>query len=178
MKKISKKASMAVMGFATLGILGVAGLAVSATSPSSGSGDNLAARLATKFGLNKEDVSKEIDSFRSEERGKRESEVQARIEASLQKKVDDGAITAEQKTAIEVKLKEVHQARESEHQANMNSGKKLSREEMKLKMDANKNEMDAWLKEQGINIDLKDVLPAHDKGHHISNENKVKEDDN
>jgi len=163
--KVSKKASMAVTGLATLGILGVSGLGVSALSNNSDNGqDGLASRLATKFGLNKDDVSKEMESYKQEEHQKHETEMKAKLSETLQKKVDDGTITAEQKTAIENKLEENHKAREAERKANKASGVKPTKEELKTKKDAEKSEMDTWLKEQGINIDLKDVLPAHGKG--------------
>lgn len=104
--RISKKASMAVMGLAALGIvgvsgLGVSGLGVSALSSSDNGQDGLASRLATKFGLNKDDVAKEMDSYREEERTQREADMKTKLSDALQKKVDDGTITADQKTAIE-----------------------------------------------------------------------------
>lgn len=155
---------MAVMGLATLGILGVSGLGVSALSDSDNGQDGLASRLATKFGLNKDDVSKEMEAYRAEEHEKHEAEMKTKLSEALQKKVDDGTITAEQKTAIENKLEENHKAREAEREANKNSATKPTREEMKTKRDAEKAEMDTWLKEQGINLDLKDVVPAHGEG--------------
>jgi hypothetical protein len=162
-KRISKKASLVVMGIATLGIMGASAIGVSAMSSSSG--DGLAARLATKFNLNKDEVSAEIKSYHDEKHGEREANIKAEISANLQKKVDDGSITAEQKTAIEAKLEEIRLAREAEREANKESDTKPSRDEMEAKRDQYKSEMDAWLKEQGINIDLKDVLPTHgDRG--------------
>ena len=158
-KRISKKASLVVMGIATLGIMGASAIGVSAMSSSSG--DGLAARLATKFNLNKDEVSAEIKSYRDEKHAERENDIKAEVSANLQKKVDDGTITAEKKTAFEAKLEEIRVAREVEREANKESDTKPSRGEMEAKRKAEKSEMDAWLKEQGINLDLKDVLPAH-----------------
>lgn len=162
--KISKKVSLAVMGLAALGIVGVSGLGVSALSSSDNSQDSLASRLATKFGLNKDDVAKELDAYHQEERANHEAEMKTRLSDALQKKVDDGTITAEQKTAIENKLEERHKAHEAEMEANKKSNTKPTKEEMDAKRTADKTEMDAWLKEQGINLDLKDVLPSRDRG--------------
>lgn len=168
--KISKKASMAVMGLATLGIIGVGGLGVSAVSNNTDRQDGLASRLAAKFGLNQSEVSSEIEAYRSEKHTEREAETKVKLSEALQKKVDDGTITAEQKTAIEVKLEESRKARQAEREANNDSESKPTREEMRSKMEAEKAEMDAWLKEQGINLDLKDVLPSRGGGRHDKNE--------
>jgi membrane protein involved in colicin uptake len=165
-QKVSKKASLMVMGLATIGILGVGSLGASALSSSDSGQDGLAARLATKFGLNKDDVSKEIDSYREEEHTKREAEMKTKLSEALQKKVDDGTITAAQKTALEAKLEEKYKAREAEMKANKDSGSRLSKAEMKAKREAEKTEMDAWLKEQGINVDLKDLLSTPDGNGH------------
>ncbi len=174
---ISKKASMAVMGLATLGILGVSGLGVSALSNSDSRQDGLASRLATKFGLNKDEVSKEMQSYHEEEHQKHQDEMKTKLSEALQKKVDDGTITAQQKTAIENKLEEKRKAREAEREADKNSSSRPTRDEMKAKMDAEKAEMDAWLKEQGINLDLKDVLPAPHQGDHSPRDMKEGGDD-
>lgn len=157
--KVSKKVSLTVMGLATLGILGAGSLRASALSSSS-SQDGLATRLATKFGLNKDDVSKEIKSYREEEHTKHEAEMKTKLSEALQKKVDDGTITTTQKTALEAKLEEKQKAREAEMKANKEAGTRPSEAEVKAKRDAQKKEMDAWLKEQGINVSLKDLLPA------------------
>lgn len=163
--RISKKVSLAVMGVAALGIVGVSGLGASALSAKDNGQDGLASRLATKFGLNKDDVVKELDAYHQEERANHDAEIKTKLSDALQKKVDDGTITAEQKTAVENKLEERHKAREAEMEANRNSGTRPTREEMKTKRDAEKSETDAWLKEQGINLDLKDVLPAPGERH-------------
>lgn len=153
-----------VMGIATLGILGVGSLGVSALSSSNQ--DGLAARLATKFGLNKEDVSKEIEAYRDEQHAEREAEMKTKLSEALQKKVDDGTITAEQKTALEAKLEERRAAHKAEMEANKDSGTRPSESEMETKREAEKAEMETWLKEQGINLSLEELLPAPDKGGH------------
>lgn len=158
-RKISKKAGLTVMGLATLGILGVGSLGANALSSSS-SQDGLATRLATKFGLNRDDVSKEIESYRQEEHTKHEAEMKVKLSGALQKKVDDGTITATQKTALETKLEEKQKTHEAEMKANKDAGIRPSEAEMKVKHDAEKTEMGAWLKEQGINVSLKELLPS------------------
>lgn len=163
-KRVSKKVSMAVMGLAALGIVGVSGLGASALSNNDNSQDGLASRLADKFGLTKDDVSSEIDSYHKERHQLRESEMESRVSEALQKKVDEGVISADQKSAVENKLKEKHEALEAEREALKSSETKPSRSEMKDRIEENRNEMKAWLEEQGINLDLKDIMPERGEG--------------
>lgn len=163
--RISKKASMVVVGLAALGIVGVSGLGVSALSSSPTGTDSLASRLATKFGLNKDDVAKEINAYRDEEHAQNKVEMETGLSEALQKKVDDGTITAEQKTAIENKLEKRYKAHEAEMETNKNSNTRPTKADMKARRDTEKSEMDAWLKDRGINLDLKDVMPSPHEGH-------------
>lgn len=163
-KRISKKVSMAVMGLGALGIVGVSGLGASALSNNDRSQDGLASRLADKFGLSKDDVASEIDSFHKEQHELRESEKKAKLSEALGQKVDEGVISADQKLAIENKLEENHKAMEAEKEALKSSETKPSRSEMKDRMEENRNEMRAWLQEQGINLELKDIMPERGEG--------------
>ncbi len=165
-RKVSKKASLIVMGIATLGILGAGSLGVSALSATSSGSDGLATRLASKFGLNKDDVSKEMEAYRKESHTQHQSEMKAKLSEALQKKVDDGTITAEQKSALEAKLEERRVAHESEMKSARESGTRPSKTDMKAKREAEKSEMDAWLKEQGINLSFEDLMPAPDGDGH------------
>jgi hypothetical protein len=105
--KINKQL-VAVGALAAVSLAGITGLGV-ASAETSGS-SSLVEKLATKFNLKKEDVQAVFD----EEKTAREAERQAEFSERLQDKVEDGEITAEQKTLIENKLKEQHAAREAE----------------------------------------------------------------
>ena len=72
-RDVSKKTSLMVMGIATLGILGAGSLGVSALAPNSTQTDGLAERLASRFGLDKGEVSKEVNAYHNEERVKHEA---------------------------------------------------------------------------------------------------------
>jgi hypothetical protein len=73
----------------------------------------------------------------------------------LQKLVDAGTITVSQKTAVEAKLKELKAARES----NKDSMKDLTDDERKAKMEEERTSLEAWAKEQGIDLaNLKGIL--------------------
>lgn len=115
---------------ATIGLGSVAGLGIaSAQSGSSAGASGLVDKIATKFNLNKDDVQKVFD----EDRTAREVEHQAERSKHLQKLVDSGKITTEQKTLIENKQKELISAR-----------------------DAERAELEAWAKQN--NLDLKFVM--------------------
>lgn len=114
-----------------IGVTGVMGAnAVSAQSTTSN--DSLIDKIASKFNVNKDDVKAVFD----EDKAAREAEHQAEISDRLQTAVDKGNLTAEQKTLIENKLKEVHDARE-----------------------AKRTELDAWAQQNGI--DVKYLMMGH-----------------
>lgn len=116
---------------------------VSAASNTDGQ-DGLVNKIATKFNVNKDDVQKVFD----EDRAAHEAEHEKEISDRLQKLVDAGTITADQKTAIEAKLKELKANREAERE----SMKNLTEEERKAKMDAKRTELENWAKEQGLDL--------------------------
>ncbi len=104
--------TLAVAG--AISILGLGGVsAASALSGSSSSNDSLVDRLVEKFNLNKSEVQAVFD----EEQKARAAERTAEQSERLQEAVDDGDITAEQKTLIEKKLAELQTAREAERTA-------------------------------------------------------------
>lgn len=97
----------------TIGILGLGGAGMASALSASDSGDSLVDRLVAKFHLNKDDV----EAVFKEDRDARDAERSAEISTRLQKAVDNGKITAEQKTLIENKLVELKTARETERTA-------------------------------------------------------------
>lgn len=99
---------------AVAGAIGILGLgsagAASALSGTSDSNDFLVSRLVEKFNLKEADVQAVFD----EERAARDAERQAQLTERLQNAVEDGDITAAQKTLIEKKTKELQAAREKQ----------------------------------------------------------------
>jgi hypothetical protein len=164
-KRMSKKASAMVMSFAALGVLGVGGLGVSAMNQG-GNSDELASKLASKFSLNEAEVSKELDTIKEEQKAQHQAESAAKMSEKLQEKVDDGTITADQKTLLEQKLEDNRSAFEAEKEANKDSDSKPSKEEMEAKREANKTEMENWLKENNISLSLDDIRPEENGGKH------------
>lgn len=100
---------------ATVSLAGITGLGVAsaATSTYGTSGTSIVDKLAAKFNLKKEDVQAVFD----ENHAAHEAEHQQEVSDRLQKLVDNGKITADQKTKIEAKMKELQSARDAEMKA-------------------------------------------------------------
>ncbi len=129
--------SLAVAGVATtIGLASVLGVGLAAASTIPSGKDNIVDKIAQKFNLNRDEVKAVFD----EEKAVHESEREQKMSEHLQELVDDGKITAEQKTKIEVKLEELKDKRETAH-----------------------DELEAWAKEN--NIDMKYLRPMHGPGH-------------
>lgn len=137
MKK-SKLIGLSTMAV-TLGVVGLAGIASAQTSTSNTS---LVDKLATKFGLNKTDVQAVFDEQKTE----RQAEHKAEVSERLQDLVDDGKITAEQKTKIEAKHEEQQAAREAE-----------------------RTELEKWATDNGI--ELRYLMGG--RGHGMSGDNRL-----
>jgi hypothetical protein len=116
------------------------------------SGDNLVAKIASKFNLNQTEVQAVFDEFHTEERANMET----KRSDDLQAKVDAGTITAEQKTLIENKLKEMDAEREA------NKDQSLTREEMQAKMQTSREALKTWATENGIDESL--IMPMGVRG--------------
>jgi hypothetical protein len=98
-------------GSAMLAVVATSLAGFSTVSAQSGSsGDSLAEKIASKFNLNQDEVKAVFD----DDRAAHEAERQSQITERLEKAVDKGEITAEQKTKIEAKMKELQDAREAE----------------------------------------------------------------
>lgn len=158
-----KKLQKGLVAAAAVAVVGSAGLVATqavnaATTDNSKEQTSIVDKIASKFGLNKDDVQKVFD----EDRTAHEAERQAKQSERLQKLVDAGTITADQKTKIEAKIAELQSKRESEH----DSFKDLTDDERKAKMDAAKAELDQWAKDNGIDLSkLGGVLMGGPGGH-------------
>lgn len=140
-------------------VIGGSGLAVTraasaATNDNSANKTSLIDKLATKFGLNKDDVQKVFDENHAE----RKVEHQAKQSERLQKLVDAGTITVDQKAKIEAKITELQTKRDAEK----STFKDLTSDERKARMNANKAEIDQWAKDNGIDLTkLQGILTGH-----------------
>ncbi|MDB5168867.1 MAG: hypothetical protein JWO41_223 [Candidatus Saccharibacteria bacterium] len=144
------KKPLLVAGIATgvtLASLTGAGVVSAATSTSTATDgqSSLISKIATKFGLKESDVKAVFDANRTAHQAER----QAQIEKELTQLVTDGKITADQKTLILNKAKEVQAARQANHTAMQ--GKTDA--ERKAAMDAEKTALEQWAKDNGISTD-------------------------
>lgn len=125
---------------ASLGIAGVLGVGVALAQQ--GSGTTLAERIASQFNLNKDDVQKVIDQDRSDHRAEREKQYEER----LQKAVDEGKLTSEQRDKILAKHKELETDREAQRDTMQGKTEQERRDAMKTKLD----ELKQWEKDNNI----------------------------
>jgi hypothetical protein len=142
-KMINKKmlliplAALIVTG-TTLGVASQAHAQTNNTNPIA----SIVAKIAQKFGLKEADVQSVFDQDRKD----RQTQMEAKYEATLTQDVKDGKITEAQKQLILAKHKELQTKRQSDF-ANK---KNLTPEQRKAEMTQEKQDLDAWAKQNGI----------------------------
>jgi hypothetical protein len=109
---ISQKVLGGMLALGAVSAIAV-GATAFASAESGSSNSSIIDRIATKFNLNKDEVKAVFD----EEHAARQAERLAEVSQDLQKAVDAGELTADQKTIIENKLKETQAARDAERTA-------------------------------------------------------------
>ncbi len=150
-----------VTTLALVTVLGLGGLgATSSFAQTTNTSDNhmtsLVQKIATKFGLKQADVQAVFD----EEHQAREAAMEAKVETQLSQYVSDGKITEAQKQLILQKRKELA----AKHETLRATMQNLTPEERKSKMEAERAELDAWAKQNGI--DTQYLMMFGGKGHH------------
>lgn len=151
--KITK--SMLVSGaISTVALASLTGIGASAQTPSEYGSNrtSIVERIATKFGLNQDEVRTVFDEQHSEMEANRE----IKREEQLQTLVDDGTITEDQKTALQAKQEEMKAAKEALKDQN------LTHEEMHEQIKQAKDEFKAWAEDQ--RIDLEAIRPEGGRG--------------
>jgi hypothetical protein len=106
----AKKSLLVAAAVATVGVSGVALTHIASAQTTAAGGSSLVDRLASKFSLNKSDV----QAVFNEDKAAHQAEKQKLLSDRLQAAVDSGKLTAEQKTLIESKLKELQTVRDNE----------------------------------------------------------------
>lgn len=117
--------------------------------------NSLVQKIADKFNLNKDEVQAVFDESYKE----RHSVMQAAYEKQLTQYVTDGKLTEEQKQLILKKHSEI----QAEREANKYSMQNLSEEERRAQNESKRAELEAWAKDNGI--DLQYLKPKFGKGH-------------
>lgn len=157
MKTFSKSLVVASI----VGMVGAGGVATatvvgaeSGTNASTDPMSSLVDKIASTFNIDKS----KLQTLFDEDREAREVEREKQQSERLQSLVDDGTITSAQKTAIEAKIAEMKKGREANKDDFMN----LSEDERKAKMEEKRTELEAWAKEQGLDLTkLRGVLGGH-----------------
>jgi hypothetical protein len=109
---------------------------------------SLVQKIADKFGLKKEEVQAVFDQAKEEHR----SQTEAHFDTRLSQLVTEGKITEAQKQLIVAKRQEL----EANRQSQMDSIKTKTAAERKAAMDAERQKLEEWAKQNGI--DLKYLL--------------------
>ena len=148
----SKKTKLLVISAITLGVLTLGGALGFGIVNAEGTDNypSIVKKIAEKFNLNTNEVNKVFKENRQE----RQAECQSKLEEKLNKAVEEGKITEEQKKAILDKHNEMKEKREEL--------KNLSPEERKEAMKGLREEMKKWAEEN--NIDLKQFFMQKAKG--------------
>lgn len=146
--------TVGIAGLTTFGIANAETSNNTETNPMS----SLVDKIASTFNLDKSKVQEVFDA----ERAERDAEREQKHAERLQSLVDDGTISAAQKSAIEAKIKEM----KTEREANKDDLKNLTGEERKTKMDEKRTALETWAKEQNLDLTkLKGVLGGPGGGH-------------
>ena len=148
--KVTKKMILPAMA---LTVVGASVLGSSAAVSAQSTGDSLVEKITSRFSLNQDEVQAVFDEVHDEKR----AEHQAELSENLQAKVDDGTITAEQKTLIEQKLEEKQAEREA------NRDQDLTREERREQHEQEREEFKTWAENNNIPLEQLELGPG--KGH-------------
>ncbi|MFZ2154245.1 MAG: hypothetical protein WAV16_03375 [Candidatus Moraniibacteriota bacterium] len=101
-------------------------------------------KIAQKFNLNKDEVQKVFD----EERGEREKKMEENFNARLDEAISKGNLTEAKKALILEKRAQL----QSEFQSNREANKNLSHEDREAKFKANREALEKWATDNGIDI--------------------------
>ena len=148
---------MGTLGIGSLATASIVG-AESAANNSDNPQSSLIEKIASTFNIDKSKLQTIFDEDREAREAAREKEQAAK----LQTLVDNGTITSAQKTVIEKKIAEL----KSQREANCDTMKDLTDDERKAKMDEERTALEAWAKEQALDLSkLKGVLGGGPGGH-------------
>ena len=159
-KKINRKSLLAasIVGTVGAGILGTGAMVSAASNTTSHDPmSSLVNKLSSTFHLDKTKVQEVFDQQRSDMGAKHEQRVVSRLDSL----VSAGTITSAQKSAIQTKLGELKNERES----NKDTMKNLSETERKSAMDSKRAELEMWASEQGIDLSKLDGVFRGPGGH-------------
>jgi hypothetical protein len=132
---------MILTGAVALAGAGAFGGAAAVNAATTG-GTSLASAIATKFGLKQADVQAVIDTQKSARQADRQQAFETRLNAA----VTAGTITADQKTKVEAKVKELDAAR----QANSAAMQSKTPAERRAALEADRASLKQWATDNKI----------------------------
>jgi methionine-rich copper-binding protein CopC len=153
-KTMATVAAISVLG---AGLLTASTAFAQSESTSQNPMDSLVQKIAQKFNLNEDEVQAVFDEAHKE----RHAQMKAGFEERLSTYVSQGKITEEQKQLILQK----HEEMEAEREANKETFRNLSKEERRSQMESKHAELEAWAKENGI--DLQYLMMKVGRGHRM-----------
>lgn len=141
------KKQLLLPGFALL-ILGVVTLGATTVSAQGMMGDHssLITKIAQKFNLKEADVKAVFD----EDRQAMHTQMKQKVSDNLSQLVTQGKITEAQKAALLAKMEEL----QKKHLSDRDTMKNMTPEQRKAAMDKERSDLEAWAKEQGIDLSL------------------------
>lgn len=153
----------AVLASTTAGGLATASVVSAATDTSQSPESSLVDKVASKFGLNKADVQKVFD----EDRAARQTERETKAKEALAQAVTDGKLTQAQADKIT--------AKRAEMKTFMESLRDKTASERRAAMEAKRDELQQWAKDNGI--DESYLRPMAGRGHGPGGPGGIKSDD-
>lgn len=145
MKK-SKKITLSALALTALVGAGAYGVGKASAFDGPGNQDNFATKLAEKFNLNKDDVTKFLEEEHAAHRAEMETQRQQVQQKCLTQAVQEGKITEAQKKLIENKITELDKKRTEDKITYQNLS---DQERMKLHAE-HRAEIQKWAQENGI----------------------------
>lgn len=157
---MNKKIILAAIAVTVLGAGALTARSVSAQSASTDQDpmSSLVEKIANKFGLQESDVQAVFD----EQRREHEAQHKAAFETQLSQYVTEGKITEAQKQAIIAR----HAEMLSNRQSMMEKFESMTDEERKAAMDSERQALEAWAKENGIDMQYLLQRPSGFGKHH------------
>jgi len=142
------KKQLLLPGFALLllGVVTFGATSVSAQDQTSDHYSSLITKIAQKFNLKEADVKSVFD----EDKQAMQTKMKQKLSDNLSQLVTQGKITEVQKNAIIAKMAEL----QKKHEADRQSQKSMTPEQRKAAMDKERSNLEAWAKEQGIDLSL------------------------
>lgn len=145
-KKINKKNLLLPIAIlATAGVISLGAVSANAYFGNGERHDDMVKELSVKLGVDESKVSAIFEEMHKEQ----QQEMENRLSERLDEAVASGEITEAQKKAILTK----HEEMRDEHEADRESFQSMTPEQRRETRQTDRDEMEAWAEEQGIDLE-------------------------